>query len=132
MPTLKIKRGSWWLQNLAHTIGIHVREKKFVKDSRDVDLEEVLLVMNWLEPGMQTNPHSHPIEQAVYIVKGTMRFYIGDTVVEGGAGSLIRIPSDVEHYGEPMGDELVLNLDVFNPLRDDYKHLAVYQSSEFV
>ena len=92
----------------------------------------MLLVMNWLEPGMQTNPHSHPIEQAVYIVKGTMRFYIGDTVVEGGAGSLIRIPSDVEHYGEPMGDELVLNLDVFNPLRDDYKHLAVYQSSEFV
>ena len=45
---------------------------------------------------------------------------------------MIRIPSDVEHYGEPMGDELVLNLDVFNPLRDDYKHLAVYQSSEFV
>ena len=132
MPTLKIKRGSWWLQSQACTIGIHVREKKFVKDSRDVDLEEVLLVMNWLEPGMQTNPHSHPIEQAVYIVKGTMRFYIGDNVVEGGAGSLIRIPWDVEHYGEPMVDELVLNLDVFNPLRDDYKHLVDYQSSEFV
>ena len=61
-----------------------------------------------------------------------MRCYIGDTVDEGGAGSLIRIPSDVEHYGESMGDELVLNLDVFNPLRDDYKHLADYQSSEFV
>ena len=61
-----------------------------------------------------------------------MRFYIGDTVDEGGAGSLIRIPSDVEHYGESMGDELVLNLDVFNPLRDDYKHLVDYQASEFV
>ena len=94
--------------------------------------EDVLLVMNWLEPGMRTNPHSHPFEQVVYIVEGTMRFYIGDTVVEGGAGSLIRIPSDVEHYGESMGDELVLNLDVFNPLRDDYKHLVDYQSSEFV
>ena len=39
--------------------------------------------MNWLEPGMQTNPHNHPFEQVVYIVKGTMRFYIGDDVVEG-------------------------------------------------
>ena len=45
--------------------------------------EDVLLVMNWLEPGMQTNPHNHPFEQVVYIVKGTMRFYIGDDVVEG-------------------------------------------------
>ena len=94
--------------------------------------EDVLLVMNWLEPGTQTNPHSHPFEQVVYIVKGTLRFYIGDTVVEGGAGSLIRISPDVEHYGEPMGDELVLNLDVFNPLLDDNKHLVDYQSSEFV
>ena len=45
---------------------------------------------------------------------------------------MIRIPSDVEHYGEPVGDELVLNLDVFNPVRDGYKHLVDYQSSEFV
>lgn len=93
--------------------------------------EEVLLVMNWLDPGMKTNPHSHPFEQVVYIVQGQMRFYIGDEIVEGGPGSLIRIPPDVEHYGEPCGDERVLNLDVFNPIRDDYRHLVDYQSEEF-
>ena len=47
------------------------------------------------------------------------------------AGSLIRIPPDVEHYGEPCGDERVLNLDVFNPIRDDYRHLVEYQKEEF-
>ena len=25
--------------------------------------DNALLVMNWLEPGMETNPHSHPFEQ---------------------------------------------------------------------
>ncbi|MDT2079140.1 MAG: AraC family ligand binding domain-containing protein, partial [Planktomarina sp.] len=67
----------------------------------------------------------------VYIVQGTMRFYIGDDVVEGGPGSLIRIPPYVVHYGEPFGDEQVLNLDVFNPIRDDYRHLVDYQQAEF-
>jgi hypothetical protein len=35
------------------------------------------------------------------------------------------------HYAEPVGDEIVLNLDVFAPLRDDYRHLVDYQRDEF-
>jgi quercetin dioxygenase-like cupin family protein len=92
--------------------------------------DDVLLVMNWLEPGMETNPHSHPFEQVVYIVQGQMRFVVGDDIIEGGPGSLIRIPPSVEHYGEPIGDEPVLNLDVFSPIREDYKHLVEYQAPD--
>ena len=40
--------------------------------------EDVLLVMNWLEPGMDINPHSHPFEQVVCIVQGHVRFHVGD------------------------------------------------------
>lgn len=93
--------------------------------------DNVLMVMNWLEPGMETNPHSHPFEQLVYIVQGKMRFVIEDQVLEADAGSLIRIPPDVEHYGEPVGDEPVLNLDVFSPIRGDYRHLVEYQEADF-
>ena len=93
--------------------------------------EDVLLVMNWLQPGMETRPHSHPFEQVVFIVKGRMKFHVGDDVLEGGPGSLIRIPPDVEHYGEPVGDEEVLNLDVFSPIREDYRHLVEYQGPDF-
>jgi len=32
--------------------------------------DQVLLVMNWLEPGMEVRPHSHPFEQVVYVVEG--------------------------------------------------------------
>ena len=93
--------------------------------------EDVLLVMNWLEPGMDINPHSHPFEQVVCIVQGHVRFHVGDEVFEAGPGSFIRIPPDVVHYGEPIGDEPALNLDVFAPIRDDYRHLVDYQDPDF-
>ncbi|MFQ3362850.1 MAG: quercetin dioxygenase-like cupin family protein [Woeseiaceae bacterium] len=90
--------------------------------------DQFMMVMNTLEPGMEINPHSHPFEQAVYIVQGKVRFHIGDEVFEGGPGSVIRIPPNIEHYAEPFGDEPVLNLDIFAPLREDYMHLVDYQN----
>ena len=93
--------------------------------------EDVLMVMNWLDPGMEVRPHSHPFEQVVFIVKGRMKFTVGDDELEAGPGSLIRIPPDVVHCGEPIGDEQVLNLDVFNPIREDYRHLVEYQAPDF-
>ncbi len=93
--------------------------------------DDVLLVMNWLEPGMDVNPHSHPFEQVVYIVQGNVIFTIGDEKMEAGPGSVIRIPPDVVHYAEPVGDEPALNLDVFAPIREDYRHLVDYQQPDF-
>jgi len=93
--------------------------------------DDVLLVMNRLEPEMDVNPHSHPFEQVVYIVDGTVRFHVGDETFDAGPGSLIRIPPDVPHYAQPLGDKPVLNLDVFAPIREDYRHLVAYQKDDF-
>ena len=93
--------------------------------------EDVMCVMNWLEPGMDTRPHSHPFEQLVLIIQGRVRFHVGDESIEAGPGSMMRIPPNVTHYAEPIGDEVALNLDVFAPLRDDYRHLVSYQDAEF-
>ncbi len=43
----------------------------------------------------------------------------------------MRIPPDVMRYAEPIGDEVALNLDVFSPIRPDYRHLVTYQDAEF-
>ena len=32
----------------------------------------------------------------------------------------LHIPPNVEHWGEVVGDEPVLNLDIFTPLREEY------------
>ena len=38
--------------------------------------DHFMMVMNTLEPGMELNPHSHPFEQAVYIVQGLSLIHI--------------------------------------------------------
>lgn len=93
--------------------------------------DNAIMVMNWLEPGMEVRPHSHPFEQLAYILVGRVRFTVGDEVVEVGAGEVLRIPPDVVHCGEPVGDETAVNLDVFAPVRDDYRHLTEYQEADF-
>ena len=90
-----------------------------------------LMVMNWLEPGMEKKPHSHPFEQLAYVVQGRVRFEISDNVVEVGPGEVVRIPPDVMHCGEAIGDEVAMNLDVFAPPRADYAHLTEYQDKDF-
>lgn len=109
-------------------------EREFVREGvtrAGFSGENMLAVMNWLEPGMETNPHSHPFEQVMYIVQGTLRVHLEGEVIEASAGSLVRIPPGVEHYGEPVGDETVMNLDIFSPIRSDYKHLVEYQQADF-
>ena len=93
--------------------------------------DNALMVMNWLEPGMEVRPHSHPFEQLAYILAGRVRFTVGGEVVEVGAGEVLRIPPDVVHCGEPVGEETAINLDVFAPVRDDYRHLTEYQEDDF-
>lgn len=93
--------------------------------------DNVLMVMNWLQPGMETRPHSHPCEQLVYVVAGRMRFHVEGEVFDLEPGGLLRIPPDAFHHGEPLGTETVLNLDVFSPIRNDYRHLVAYQAGAF-
>jgi quercetin dioxygenase-like cupin family protein len=89
--------------------------------------DDALIVMNWLESGMETKPHSHGCEQIVYIEQGQIRFHIGENVTEGGPASLMSIPPNVKHYGGPFGYEPVVNLDVFSPIREGYRNLVEYQ-----
>ena len=49
-----------------------------------------------------------------------IRFHIGDKSVVLGPGGLLQIPPDVMHWGEVVGDEPVLNLDIFTPVREEY------------
>ena len=91
--------------------------------------DNAMVVMNWLHPGMQPGPHSHPFEQLALIVQGRTRLHVGDEVFECEPGSMVRVPPDIVHWAEPVGDEVCLNLDVFAPARADYLHLVQYQNS---
>lgn len=78
------------------------------------------LALHRLMPGHEPRPHSHSYEQIVYILAGTIRFHVGDETHDIGPGGLMVIPSNIVHWGEVIGDEPVLNLDVFTPRRPEY------------
>lgn len=93
--------------------------------------EQAMAVMNFATPGMDLRPHQHDFEQLAICVQGRMNYYVGDEKFEMVPGSMLRIPAHTIHYAEPLGDEVVFNLDLFSPIRDDYKHLVRYQDDEF-
>lgn len=90
-----------------------VRRKAFSGEGATVTLHE-------LAPGHEPKPHSHPQEQIAYILAGRINFVVGGETHLLGPGSLLVVPPNVEHWGEVVGDEPVLNLDVFTPRRPEY------------
>lgn len=96
---------------------------------RGFGTDNVLLVLNECEPGMDVRPHSHDFDQIALITQGRARYYIGGAPNEVGPGSVLLIPAGAEHYIEPIGDEIVHNIDVFAPAREDYMHLIEWMRS---
>jgi quercetin dioxygenase-like cupin family protein len=91
-----------------------VERKAFSGDGATISL-------NRLQPGHEPRPHSHPNEQIVYILQGRIDFHVGELDVRRlGPGGLLVLPPNVLHWGEVVGDETVLNLDVFTPKRSEY------------
>lgn len=89
--------------------------------------DDIQLVMNHVEPGMDLRPHSHnDFDQLVYIVSGRANYYIDDVAYEMHAGSMLLVPAGAPHYVDPI--EPTLNLDIFVPPRADYAHLAAYEA----
>ncbi len=82
--------------------------------------EGATLALHRLKPGHEPRPHSHHYEQIAYILQGQVDFHVGDDVIRLGPGGVIVIPPDVTHHAEVVGDEEVLNLDVFTPRRPEY------------
>jgi len=89
--------------------------------------DDVMLVMNYVEPGLRLNPHSHQdFDQLAYLVTGRANYYIDGVPHEMVPGSMLLVPAGSEHYIEPL-EGPCLNLDIFVPPRKDLAHLADYQ-----
>ncbi len=57
-----------------------------------------------IPPGLGPPPHTHPGTETVYVLDGTLRYHIGDDVVDGGPGSVFHIPAGIVENFEPTGD----------------------------
>ena len=72
------------------------------------------------EPGAVVESHSHPHEQMGMLLEGELTFIIGGERHVLSPGDMWRIPGNVEHSAI-ASDSKVRALDVFHPIREDYR-----------
>ncbi len=80
--------------------------------------DRTLLTEFRLEAGSVLPRHSHPHEQAGYLVSGRMRLSVGDEQFDATPGDGWCIPGGVEHGAEVLEDSVAV--EVFSPVREDY------------
>jgi len=82
--------------------------------------EKMMLSLVEFEPRSVVQPHSHPHEQMGMLLEGELTFTIGGETRTLRSGEMWRIPGGVVHSAI-AGDSPVKALDVFHPIRDDYR-----------
>ncbi len=82
--------------------------------------KNVMLSLVEARAGMQLNPHRHPHEQIIFLLKGRMELRVGDEKRIMTAGDVCHVPPNVEHVSNTLSEEPALILDVFSPIREDY------------
>ncbi|MCA9218855.1 MAG: cupin domain-containing protein [Planctomycetales bacterium] len=82
--------------------------------------EKMMLSFVEFAPHAVVEPHSHPHEQMGLLLEGELTFTIGDEEHVVKPGDMWRIPGGVQHKAV-AGDQPVKALDVFYPIRDDYR-----------
>lgn len=106
-----------------HNVNWNEMEWKSIRpgvDQKAFSGEGATVALHRLQPDHEPKPHSHVHEQIAYIVSGTVDFHVGEEVVRLGPGGMVVVPPDVMHHAVVVGDEEVINLDVFTPRRPEY------------
>lgn len=81
--------------------------------------DKLQLVWAIFRPGGTYETHSHPHEQFSFMLQGQMRLRVGEREKLVGPGDIWYAPPDVVHGGDILGDEPVVFVDVFHPIRED-------------
>lgn len=83
---------------------------------------QLMLVRHFFEKGWVGARHSHPHEQLVYVVNGKIHVDVDGRTFDVGAGESFVVDGGVEHQAWALEESEVL--DVFTPMRDEYKALV--------
>lgn len=82
--------------------------------------DQMMLSVVDLAPGSVVEEHAHPHEQVGMVLQGRAIFFIGEEQRTLQTGDLYRIPGNVRHKVIAL-DEPVRALDIFHPIREDYR-----------
>ena len=82
--------------------------------------EKCMMMINTIDPGLPTPPHSHPHEQIGFLQEGEGDLYIGDEKIHIKSQCTFVAPSGVPHNFDATGDKPAVLIECFAPPREDY------------
>ncbi len=68
-------------------------------------------------PGQGPKLHVHPYDETFIIIAGRARFFVGDDVIEAGAGEAVLGPAGVPHRFENLGPGRLQTIDIHHSTR---------------
>ncbi len=80
---------------------------------------QLMLVRHHFDKGWIGAAHSHPHHQLVYVLSGSITITAEGETLTARPGDSFVIDGGVTHQATALEDSVVL--DVFTPIRDDYK-----------
>ena len=83
--------------------------------------DKMLVSLLEFSPNSVVPMHTHPQEQVGVVIEGELYMTIGAETRLMKAGESYVIPGDVEHGGK-TGEKPAKVVDVFSPVRDEYKY----------
>jgi quercetin dioxygenase-like cupin family protein len=84
--------------------------------------DQLMLVRHYFEKGWVGARHSHPHHQLVYVVRGSLHIDIAGKTFDVHAGDSFVVDGGVEHQASAYEESEVL--DIFTPVREDYRELV--------
>ncbi len=84
--------------------------------------DNIMISLVELRPGAVVPPHSHPEEQAGYVIEGTLEFTMHGQTRTVGPGEIFFVPRGVEHAVTVSGADTARVVDIFSPVRNEYKY----------
>lgn len=100
-----------------------IRPKTIVAgyDARFIHTESMTFSFLEVKAGASLPAHSHIHEQVSHVLEGSFQLTIDGEVVVFGQGTIVVIPPNAVHSGIAITDCKIM--DVFNPIREDYRNL---------
>jgi unsaturated pyranuronate lyase len=80
--------------------------------------DKIMLARVLMKKGAHVPLHHHHNEQVTYILEGALKFNVGSKEIVVRAGEVLCIPPNMPH--EAWAEEDTVDLDVFNPPREDW------------
>jgi len=80
--------------------------------------ERLMIAEFRAEAGAEVPMHTHPHEQAGYVVSGEIELTIGDDTAHCGPGDSYTMPGGVRHGARFLSECVII--DCFSPPREDY------------